>query len=271
MSRIYDVALSFAGEDRPFVEKTAEYLKNNSVKVFYDEYEKTTLWGKDLYTHLQDVYYKNSKYTIMFVSKYYAEKLWTNHERKNAQARAFQENKEYILPVRFDETEIPGLLPTIGYLDLRKLKPEELGDLIIEKLEIDKRVNGTSISSTSDNELKRESELIVEGIRELLSQYRVEQDEFTYKRFSRPKTDEEMERLWHENNHLSSLSTSKLMSSYNKLYKVKAQVIKEELIKRLPNLERDRNIDTMYSHPTNPIGIEHIVDDLEQLTILLRV
>lgn len=38
-----------------------------------------------------------------------------------------------ILPVRFDETEIPGLPPTIGYLDLRVLTPEKLVELIRQK------------------------------------------------------------------------------------------------------------------------------------------
>lgn len=132
LDKTYDVALSFAGEDRAYVEKVAEFLKVNSIRVFYDEYEKTTLWGKDLYTHLQEIYFKSSKYTIMFVSSYYAEKLWTNHERKNAQARAFQQNVEYVLPARFDDTEIPGLLPTTGYIDLKGLKLDDFGKLIIE-------------------------------------------------------------------------------------------------------------------------------------------
>jgi len=37
----YDVALSFAGEDRAYVEKVAKYLKEKSIRVFYDKYEKT--------------------------------------------------------------------------------------------------------------------------------------------------------------------------------------------------------------------------------------
>jgi len=73
----------------------------------------------------------------MFLSCHYAEKLWTNHERKSAQARAFKEKGEYILPARFDDTEIPGILPTIGYINLRSLQPEEFGKLIIEKLKKD--------------------------------------------------------------------------------------------------------------------------------------
>jgi len=70
----------------------------------------------------------------MFLSCHYAEKLWTNHERKSAQARAFIEKGEYILPARFDNTEIPGISPTIGYIDLRSLEPDKFGKLIMEKL-----------------------------------------------------------------------------------------------------------------------------------------
>ena len=48
----YDVALSFAGEDRIYAEALAGALRHHGIRVFYDKYEKDTLWGKDLYTHL---------------------------------------------------------------------------------------------------------------------------------------------------------------------------------------------------------------------------
>ncbi len=70
----------------------------------------------------------------MFISAAYKSKLWTNHERESAQARAFQEAQEYILPVRFDETEIPGVLPTVGYLSANDYSPDELASLIVKKL-----------------------------------------------------------------------------------------------------------------------------------------
>ena len=57
-----------------------------------------------------DVYREKARYCLMLVSAAYAAKVWTTHERKSAQARAFSQSAEYILPVRFDETEIPGLL-----------------------------------------------------------------------------------------------------------------------------------------------------------------
>jgi TIR domain len=130
----YDVALSFAGEDRAYVERVANSLKTEGVKVFYDQFEEVSLWGKNLYDHLSDVYSKRARYTVMFISQHYAGKLWTNHERVNAQARAFGENSEYILPVRFDDTPVEGLPNTVGYLSLHGKEPEDLSLLIVEKL-----------------------------------------------------------------------------------------------------------------------------------------
>jgi hypothetical protein len=71
---------------------------------------------------------------VVFLSRQYAEKLWTKHELKSMQACAFQESREYILPARFDETEIPGLLPTIAYIDLTKYTPKNFATLIAAKV-----------------------------------------------------------------------------------------------------------------------------------------
>ena len=130
----YDVALSFAGEDRDYVEQVAQYLGKSGVRVFYDKAEQINLWGKDLYVHLDEVYRAKARYCIMFISKSYKEKLWTNHERESAQARAFEEKGEYILPARFDDTEIPGIRPTIGYINLRLLSPQKFGQIILKKI-----------------------------------------------------------------------------------------------------------------------------------------
>lgn len=132
----YDVCLSFAGEQRSYVEEVAAQLKENEIRVFYDKYEQVNLWGKDLYEHLDSVYRKKAKYCVLFVSEDYAQKVWTSHERKSAQVRALEESGEYILPVRFDDTELPGLRPTVGYLEVRDTTPSQLVALVCEKLKI---------------------------------------------------------------------------------------------------------------------------------------
>lgn len=137
----YDICLSFAGEDREYVDAVAERLRDNGIPVFYDQDATVELWGKDLYEHLHNVYSKASRYCVLFASEAYARKMWTSHERKSAQERALQEKNEYILPARFDDTEIPGLRETIGYVDLRKTSPDELAKLIIEKLKRDGHKN----------------------------------------------------------------------------------------------------------------------------------
>jgi hypothetical protein len=130
----FDVCLSFAGEQRAFVDEVASELRKANVRVFYDRYEEVNLWGKDLYEHLNTVYRDRASYCVIFISKEYAAKQWTSHERKSAQARAFRESREYILPARFDDTELPGLNETVGYVDLRQTSPSELADMVIRKV-----------------------------------------------------------------------------------------------------------------------------------------
>ena len=53
---MYEVALSFAGEQRGYVEGVALTLQARGIAVFYDEFERIALWGKDLGEELQDIY-----------------------------------------------------------------------------------------------------------------------------------------------------------------------------------------------------------------------
>lgn len=131
----YDICLSFAAEDCEYVEKVAAHLLSLGVTVFYDKYEQADLGGKDLYIPLDEVYRKTARYCIVFISEHYGKKLSTNYERKSAQARAFTENNEYLLPARFDATAIPGILPTIGFISLKGLTPETFSGLVKSKLE----------------------------------------------------------------------------------------------------------------------------------------
>lgn len=130
----YDVVLSFAGEDREIVEALAILLRDSGYKVFYDRFEESKLWGKNLYDYLSDIYRNQGRYCVMFLSEHYAKKLWTLHERQNAQERAFKEHREYILPIRIDDTKIPGILDTVGYIDVREKSVEEIFELLKDKL-----------------------------------------------------------------------------------------------------------------------------------------
>ncbi|WP_157930721.1 toll/interleukin-1 receptor domain-containing protein [Glycomyces xiaoerkulensis] len=140
----FDVALSYAGEDRSYVQSLANLLRERGIRVFYDEYMQAELWGSDLYVVLDEVYRNRARYTVAFVSRHYVSKPWTHHERQSAQARALVERDPYFLPVRLDDSELPGLRPTVGYIDARSTSEDQLAALIEQKLATSPGVLSTS-------------------------------------------------------------------------------------------------------------------------------
>lgn len=131
----FDVALSFAGSERALAEELAHRIRDAGFQVFYDGFYPEQLWGKDLAAFFDRIYRKRSRFCVMFVSREYAERMWTSHERRSAQARALQEKgQEYILPVRIDATDLDGLPPTIGYVSIKEHAIEKIAELLIRKL-----------------------------------------------------------------------------------------------------------------------------------------
>jgi len=131
----FDVALSYAGEDHDFVKDVAGHLKNKKLRVFYDKDQEINFWGKDIAATLDSVYRIRSNCVVIFISKHYARKMWTNLERQSAFARANQELREFVLPARFDDTDLQDLRPTVAYVDLRNETPESFAVKIVQKLE----------------------------------------------------------------------------------------------------------------------------------------
>jgi glucokinase len=131
----YDVALSYASEDRDYVRAVAEGLKARGVRVFFDEFETVALWGEDLPETFVDIFQKKARCAVAFISAHYVNKPWPRHEGRSALGRAISEHRAYFLPVRLDKSELPGLRSTIGYIDARTTSPSRLVDMIVQKLE----------------------------------------------------------------------------------------------------------------------------------------
>jgi hypothetical protein len=130
----FDVAISFAGTEREYAEKLAKQLREAGYAVFYDDFYPEQLWGKNLTNFFDEIFRKKARYCVMFISKEYQARKWTSHEARSAQARALEEKgNEYILPVRVDDTELEGLLPTIGYVSIGT-GVEKIGEMLIKKL-----------------------------------------------------------------------------------------------------------------------------------------
>ena len=133
----FDVALSFAGTERQMADKLARIIRDAGFHIFYDDFYPEHLWGKNLVDLFDRIYRKDSRYCVIFVSKDYVEREWTNHERQCAQARVLKERgAEYVLPVQVDKTELPGMPPTIGYLSIERYSIEVVAEMLLKKLRV---------------------------------------------------------------------------------------------------------------------------------------
>ncbi len=130
----WDVALSFVGAQRDYVEQVADTLQARGVRCFYDADEQIELWGKYLAEELPAIYAEQAAAVVVFISAEYAERDWTRLERRASLSRAVRERREYVLPARFDDTPLPGLLSDMVAVDLRGRTPQQFAAMIAGKL-----------------------------------------------------------------------------------------------------------------------------------------
>lgn len=129
----YDVAISFAGEQRIYAEKLVKKLNQCGLKVFYDNWESTSMWGSDLTKYLAKVYTQEALYTITIFSKEYIKKFWTKLEFEIMQSRQYKQD-EYILPITIDGT-IPENWPkTRGYIESNEYSIDEIALKVRNKI-----------------------------------------------------------------------------------------------------------------------------------------
>lgn len=131
----YDVAISFASEDRSLAEEFVNLLAQKNVKIFQDEYRAAdaAVWGKNILDHLVNLYARKARYCLLLVSRHYPLRTWTQTDWASARERALRDPNEYILPIQLDESEVPGITQSKGYRDLRQHSVESLVSWLDEK------------------------------------------------------------------------------------------------------------------------------------------
>lgn len=130
----YDVALSFAGENRDYAERLAGKLREKGVQVFYDNWNVASLWGENLYTFLGKTYRDNSLFCVTIISQAYCKKKWTKHELEFIQARELQ-GEVYWLPLLLEDVNMPELSGTKGKVCAWEFSIEEIVEFLCEKIE----------------------------------------------------------------------------------------------------------------------------------------
>lgn len=155
----FRVAFSFAGEKREFVAALASLLAEEfgRKRILYDKFHEAEFARRDLGIYLPELYHKESDLVVIVVSPSYDQKQWTGLEWTAIHDLLSQRRHDEVMLCRFDHATATGLYSTAGFVELDGRKPEDIRDLILERLEsIDERCkNGeAAIVSSADRPAK---------------------------------------------------------------------------------------------------------------------
>lgn len=124
----FDIAVSFADEQRRYVEHTVVAARNLGLKVFYDKDALFDWWGLNFIVEQRKIYSGSTLFVVPFISKEYLERPFPMDEFAAAMIKAVRLRHPYVLPIVVGDVDIPAELlhPHIGFLRAEDHTPEEL-------------------------------------------------------------------------------------------------------------------------------------------------
>ncbi|MEW8338501.1 MAG: TIR domain-containing protein [Candidatus Thiodiazotropha taylori] len=150
--RKYDFAISYASPDASLVKQVVQALKGRGLSVFFAPDEQADIIGNNLIDYLSNIYLTKAKFCLVFISKHYAERPWPDKvERPAVQARAFEQQDRYIIPIRLDDTSVPGILSTTA--DIRDATPLQIADIAASILYRDEKPTAISCEQNTGEKL----------------------------------------------------------------------------------------------------------------------
>ena len=136
---MYDVVLSFAGEENESPEELFNILSQRDYSVFYYPRRESDLVGNRLSRSLPEIYTYRSRFCVAFYSRTYAAKRYTRMELRAAKRRLRSSpGSGYLIVVKMDGLWPPGIPQDLVYIPIEKGLPQ-IADLIQEKIEAARR------------------------------------------------------------------------------------------------------------------------------------
>lgn len=102
----YDIALSFAGENRELARHLAEQFEVMDATVFYDEYFEANFLGKTWNDEFKRIFAQDSRLVVCLLDENHNLKIWPTFERECFQPRTAE---AAIIPVFLDDTPFIGI------------------------------------------------------------------------------------------------------------------------------------------------------------------
>ena len=133
----FDIAVSFADEQRRYVEQTVDAAKSIGLKVFYDKDATFDWWGLNFIVEQRKIYAGSTLFVVPFISKEYLVRPYPMDAFAAAMVKAVRLRHPYVLPIVVGDVNIPAevLPPHIGFLRAEDHPPEELAARMKDKVD----------------------------------------------------------------------------------------------------------------------------------------
>jgi hypothetical protein len=105
-SKEFEIAISFAGENRQLAKYIAEQLESIDISVFLDEHYEANYLGKAWSKEFERIFIEDSKYIICLLDTHHRDKIWPTFERECFKKRVPDGE---VIPVFLDETVFVGI------------------------------------------------------------------------------------------------------------------------------------------------------------------
>lgn len=102
----FEIALSFAGENRKLAKYIAEQFEQIDVTVFYDELYESNYLGKAWSKEFERIFLTDSRYVVCLLDSFHKEKIWPTFERDCFKKRVPAGD---VIPIYLDDTVFVGI------------------------------------------------------------------------------------------------------------------------------------------------------------------
>lgn len=102
----WDIAISFAGENRTLADFVDQQLRDLDISVFYDRNYEDNYLGGLWSQQFSDIFVAKSRLVVAILDKYHREKVWPTFERDCFAVRVQQGE---VIPIMLDDTVFPGI------------------------------------------------------------------------------------------------------------------------------------------------------------------
>jgi hypothetical protein len=128
----YEIALSFAGENRELAKHLAEQLEILDARVFYDEYFEANFLGKAWSSEFKRIFSDASRLVVCLLDKCHLNKIWPTFEREYFTPRVVEES---VIPIYLDDTTFVGIPKDIvGIKPKWNLSDPNWGDKAVDEI-----------------------------------------------------------------------------------------------------------------------------------------